>query len=133
MRYIIFFGLLMLTVPSLKAQKISTLEIVEVLNKNQAEAEYYYRNNWKVLREQALKSNYIDSFEFMIAGPEDGKPGHIVLLTTYANREQYEKAEENFGKLIEALGGIKLLNDKKPADFRKFIYSQSELVSESKL
>ena len=45
-----------------------------------------------------------------------------MLITTYANDSQYEAREANFGKLIDARGGIRLLNEKKPEEFRKVIF-----------
>ena len=37
--------------------KISTLDFVEVLNDNHDEALFFYKNNWKKLREIALKKD----------------------------------------------------------------------------
>ena len=46
----------------------------------------------------------------------------ILLITTYANKEQYDKREVHFGELIEKRGELRLLNDKKPQDFRKIAF-----------
>ena len=35
--------------------KISTIEFVEIVNNNREESIFYFENNWKVLREMALK------------------------------------------------------------------------------
>ena len=36
-------------------------------------------------------------------------------MTTYANKEQFEKREEHFQELIKEKGGLELMNEKKPA------------------
>ena len=46
-------------------------------------------------------------------------PFHIILVTTYTNKEQYKNREKHFTELIKASGGLKLLNDKKPNELRK--------------
>ena len=103
--------------------KITTIETVEILNNNSEEAIYYFENNWKVLRTMALDKGYIDSFQLLQASYTNETPFHLILITTYTNKAQYEKREDHFGELIKAKGGRKLLNDKKPSDFRKSVFS----------
>lgn len=104
-------------------QKISTVETVEVLNNNKAEAIYYFKNNWKVLRDNAIKKGYIHSYSLMETTYGEETPFHIILITTYSNKEQYEKREIHFKELIDSHGSLRLLNDKKPGEFRKSRFS----------
>ena len=103
-------------------ERITTLDFVQILNGNRAEAVHYYEHNWKALRVKAAKLGYIHSFELLETPITESEPFHFILITTYKNGEQYEKREEHFGKLIEERGSQKLLNEKKPDDFRKILF-----------
>lgn len=107
--------------------KISSVDFVAVINNNYVETLYYYQNNWKVLREAALKKNYIDSYNLLEIEPTDATPYNFILITTYANQDQYNNREAHFEELIKASGGLKLLNDKEPKDFRTFIHGQESV------
>jgi CRISPR/Cas system CMR-associated protein Cmr1 (group 7 of RAMP superfamily) len=102
----------------------SSIDFVSILNNNQAEILYYYQNNWKSLREAALKKSYIASYNLIEITPSEATPYNFILITTYANATQYENREAHFEELIKASGGLKLLNDKEPKDFRKIVHGQ---------
>ena len=104
--------------------KITTIDFVEILNGNHDEALFYYQNNWKVLREMAVEKGYIHSFQLLETPHTKSEPFHIMLVTTYGDQDQYDKREDHFGELIEKLGSLKLLNQKKPVDFRKTVFSK---------
>ena len=104
--------------------RISTIDFVEIVDDNIEEALYYYNNNWKTLREKALLKNYILSFQLLQTPLTDDSEIQLLLITTYANQEQYEKREEHFQELIGNSGGLKLLNDKKPNAFRKVAFGK---------
>ena len=106
-------------------EKLTTIETVEILNNNKAEAIYYFQNNWKVLRVMAVEKGYIDSFQLLQTPYSEETPFHIVLVTTYTSKAQYDKREEHFSELIKAKGGLKLLNDKQPSEFRTSVFSVS--------
>lgn len=108
-------------------ERISTLDFVRVLNGNKEEAEYYYQNNWRVHREKALTRGMIHSYEVLETIPSEKTPYHLILITTYANKEQFDAREDNFGRLIEEKGGLSLLNDKQPADFREIPFNNGEV------
>lgn len=116
------FLLLMMSAMSLSFaqtdQTRSTIEVVEVLNGNTAEALYYFENNWKQLRIQAVKEGYIRDFQLLVQKQAEG-PDHILLITTFFNQDQYDNREENFKLLIGRMDGLKLMNAKKPRNFRK--------------
>jgi len=104
--------------------KISTIDFVQVLNDNKAEVVFYYQNNWKQLREMALKKGFIDSYQFLETQASEAEPFHFMLITTYQNKEQYDLSEPHFEELIEQRGSLKLMNDKKPNEFRKILFSK---------
>ncbi|MEM9856454.1 MAG: hypothetical protein AAF843_03830 [Bacteroidota bacterium] len=65
--------------------RVSTIEFIQILDDNREEALFYYQNNWKVLREMAVKQGYIDSFELLETEFTEDQPYHIILITTFAN------------------------------------------------
>jgi hypothetical protein len=97
------------------------IDYVEVLNNNKSEALYYYQNNWEQLRIKAIEKGYIKSYLLLETKPTEKTPYHFMLITTYKNNLQYNASETNFNILIRESGGLKLMNDKKPGDFRKVI------------
>ncbi len=105
-------------------KRISTLDFVQVQNDNYEETLYYYQNNWNVLREWAIEENYIHSYEFVRTKYSEEQPFHFILVTTYSNKDQFDKREENFAILIKRRGGRRLKNEKQPNDFRKILYGQ---------
>jgi len=104
--------------------RITTVDFVQIVDDNKAEAEFYYQNNWKVLREMALKKDYIHSYQLLETPVSEEAPFHYMLITTYTNKAQYDLREDHFGELIKEKGELKLLNDKKPGDFRKSLFSK---------
>ena len=107
--------------------KISTVDFVQILNDNEEEALYYFQNNWKVLREMALKKEFIHSYQFLEVPPSEDAPFHLMFITTYLNEEQYKLREDHFAELIEERGPLKLLNDKKPEEFRKSLFAKEKV------
>jgi hypothetical protein len=43
----------------------------------------------------------------------------LLLITTFTDQKQYDKREDYFAELIQKAGSLKLLNDKKPTEFRE--------------
>ena len=103
--------------------RVSTLSFVQILNDSKDEAVFYFENNWKVLREKALEKDYISSFEFLELTHNDESSYNFVLITTYSDMAQFDLREEHFTELIEEKGELKLLNNKKPAEFRKTLFT----------
>ncbi len=125
----LFFVLFMFDAATAQSDtRISTIEFVQILDDNKEEALFYYQNNWKVLREMAVKKSYIDSFELLEVEFTEDQPYHIILMTTFANKDQFEKREEYFEELIKAKGPLRLLNEKKPGEFRKNLYLKERVM-----
>ncbi len=108
--------------------KISTMDFVELLNDNHEEALYFYKNNWKKLREIALEMKYIHSFQLLETEADERYPFNFILITTYSNKEQFEKREEHFSEVMKIKGGLELLNDIKPDEFRKTLFSKEKAI-----
>ncbi|WP_418603074.1 hypothetical protein [Hwangdonia sp.] len=100
---------------------VSMIDYVQVLNKNKAEALFYYQNNWQQLRIKAIEKGFITSYQLLETQPTAKTPYTFMLITTYKNKAQYEASEKNFQELIDAGDGLKLLNEKAPNAFRKVI------------
>jgi len=103
-------------------EKISSMDFVQIQNDNVAEAMHYYENNWKVLRKLALEKRYIDSYQLLKSEYTKDTPFHLILVTTYKNKVQFEAREKHFQELINSLDGLNLLNNKKPGEFRKTLF-----------
>lgn len=102
-------------------REITSTDFVKILNENTKEALFYYENNWKQLRIKALEKGYIKSYK-LLQIIDSNAEFQLLLQTTYANKAQFDKREEHFQELIKAQGAVKLLNDKKPQDFRKTLF-----------
>ena len=107
-----------------KNEKISTIDFVKIVNNNKKEVVFYYQNNWEVLRKMAVKKGYIDSYQLLETKPTKDAPFSFMLITTYKNKAQFDKRESHFQELIKAKGKLKLLNNKKPGEFRKVIFGK---------
>jgi hypothetical protein len=112
------------TVFGQKNEKISTIDFVKIVNNNKKEVVFYYQNNWEVLRKMAIKKGYIDSYQLLETKPTKDAPFSFMLITTYKNKAQFDKREPHFQELIKAKGKLKLLNNKKPREFRKVIFGK---------
>ncbi|MBR9915597.1 MAG: hypothetical protein GYB32_12360 [Algicola sp.] len=45
-----------------------------------------------------------------------------MLITTFKNKLQFNQREAHFRELMETMGGLDLLNEKQPAEFRKTLF-----------
>ena len=106
---------------------LAFMNFVEILNDNKEEAIYYYENNWKVLRDQAIERGFISSYQLLEVPYSEEAPFHIILVTSFATQEQYDAVEENFEILISERGERRLLNDKMPSEFRRIIFSKDNV------
>ncbi len=126
MRKIVFLISMLFCIVSYaqKNTKMSSIGFVQILNNNKKEAVYYYKNNWEVLRKMAVKKSYIHSYVLLETIPTKEAPFSFMLVTTYKNQKQFTKREKHFQELIKIKGKLKLLNDKKPNEFRKTLFNK---------
>lgn len=109
-----------------QTEKITTLDFVKIKDGHREEALYYYENNWKAFREIALERGYIAGYEILLTAADSIADFDIILITEYADSLQLQQIEERFQQVTKETrpGGIKLLNDLKPGDFRQNMYSK---------
>jgi hypothetical protein len=100
------------------------MDFVKIKDGKKAEAMYFYENNWKLYREEALKRKIIHSYRLVEAVPDSVGNFDLILVTVYNDSVQYPKSEENFRPILAALrpNGPALLNNLKPADFRENVF-----------
>lgn len=108
-------------------EKISTIDYVQFTNGLKAEALFYYQNNWLALRKMAKAKGYIDSFTMLETKRSKALPYDLMLITTYADIAQYDQREKNFRAVMQSRDGLKLLNEKKPNEFRINWQAQEQL------
>jgi len=122
----VFLGsiLVLAFLKEVRSQTITSIDFVQIVNGHRAEAIYFYDNNWKVYREEALKKGYIRSYQLLEVQPDSLSNYQLMLLTEYHDQTVYDRREENFQKIIKELrpDGAKLLNELKPDLFRKVVY-----------
>lgn len=128
MKALLFFVILTHSFGCL-AQTVHTYDFVKIENGLKAEFLFYYQNNWKKLRTQAVERGYIEGFSMLKVTEEHDVDYDLALITVYANNDQYKNREVNFQKVISSFQGkIDLLNDKKPDEFRKVV-GESNFIS----
>jgi hypothetical protein len=107
-----------------KPQPVVVMDFVRVKEARFAEALFFYENNWKLYRDEALRQGFITGYRVLQTKPDSAANFDLVLLTEYADSLQYNNSEKNFEGIIKHLrpNGPKLLNDMKPADFRQNLF-----------
>lgn len=111
------------------SRQTSTMDFIQIKNNYEEEALFFYKNNWKKLRVKAIEKGYIDSFLLLETEATDAAPFHIVLITTYLDKNQYNAREENFAELMKGSKGPKLLNKLTPNEFRKALFNKQRATS----
>ncbi len=100
------------------AETVTSVDVVKVIDGHVEETLYYYQSNWAKYRREALAQGFIAGYRLLV--DRDSEDDTVVLLMTdYADREQYEAREEHFGPIMDAAGGPKLLNELEPGAFRQ--------------
>jgi ketosteroid isomerase-like protein len=104
--------------------EISVLQFVKINNNLNEETVFYFENNWKLFREQAKDRGYIKSFE-ILSMPKNLKYFDLVLVTNYANEEDFNASEERFQRIIKSIRpkGPLFLNERLPLEFRETFFT----------
>lgn len=100
------------------------MDYVKIKDGRRDEALFYYENNWKIYREIALKRGYIQSFEIIEIAPNEKNQFDLILVTRYADEEQYKNSEKNFEPILKEArpNGVLLKSDLQPENFRQNIF-----------
>lgn len=106
------------------AKIYSVLDFVKIKDGKRDEAMYFYENNWKVYREDALNRGVIHSYELIEASSKDRADFDLILVTRYAGKEKLDNSEKNFEPILKQLrpNGPILKNSLQPADFRQNVF-----------
>lgn len=106
------------------AQTVLVMDFVKVKEGRQAEALFFYENNWKMYRDIALEKGFITAYRLEKTMADSSASFDLVLITEYADSSMYRKSEENFRDILSSTrpNGPLLLNELKPADFRQNVF-----------
>ena len=106
------------------SRSVIVMDFVKIKNGKKAEALFFYESNWKLYRDEAMKRNFIESYQLMEALPDSLNNFDLVLITVYKDSIQHQDSEKNFAPILKDLrpNGPALLNDLKPADFRQNVF-----------
>jgi hypothetical protein len=104
-----------------QAQTIATVDITRAKQAYEKEALYFYEQNWKAFREEALKLRYISGYQMIKTAPDTTGWFDIILITHFQDSVQRQKVEENFRPIMTRLSpnGPRMLNDIKRSEFLK--------------
>lgn len=107
---------------------VMLVDIMRINREHKAEATYYFENNWKLFREEAIKRGVITGYQFYETD-DDGQL-EFVLITEFKDEEQFGNVEANFEPILKQLrpNGPVMLNDVKPAAFRETISTKKATV-----
>lgn len=109
------------------ADAVTVVEGIKILDGKRAEAVFYYENNWAHFRREAVEQELVDSFELIVAGPDNDEPVDILLITRFRDPEQYAGIEDAYERIMDGRE-LRLLNDTVPGEFRRsaFVVQQGD-------
>lgn len=107
--------------------QIATVDIIKARAQYEKEAMYFFEQNWKPFREEALKLNHISGFQLIKTAADSTGLFNIVLITQFSDSTQFKKVEENFRPIMKRLSptGPRMLNG---VTRKEFIESGSGLT-----
>jgi len=102
-----------------------TIDLIKIKDGKRDEAIYYYENNWRFYRAEALKRGVIDSYELIDARTDAGSAFDLILITRYRGETQLANSEKAFEPIIKELtpNGPFLKGTSKPDQFRQIVSS----------
>jgi thiol-disulfide isomerase/thioredoxin len=114
-----------LGLPAVGTGIVSVVEFVKVKGGLRDEARYFYENNWRAYRAEAVKRGLIDSYEYIEVAAPHNAAFDIILLTRYKGEAQFKNSETAFEPIMKELRpkGPLLKGTFKPDDFREIVYS----------
>ena len=109
-----------------------TIDFVRIKDGKRPETMYFYEQNWKPYREEALKRGVIHSYELLESVPVTTAPFDLILITRYSGEEQHKNSEKNFEPILKQMrpDGPATMNAVKPDEFRQsvFVYRGKDLM-----
>jgi hypothetical protein len=103
---------------------ITTIDFVKIASGREAEARFFYENNWLVFRKEALKRRFIAGYQ-LLAVKDSTADYDAMLITHYRDSTQYAAIEKRFSEVMKEIqpSGLKLLNSFKPRDITTIVRS----------
>lgn len=116
------------------AQNIKTMDIVKVNARYEKEALYFYNENWKAFRNEALKKGFISGFEMLRTATDSTNHFQLILITEYADSTSFQNMERNFEPIMKAISpkGPRMLNEVPRKEFLEYIVGYDALSIISK-
>ncbi|MGE0589882.1 MAG: hypothetical protein AB7O48_14995 [Cyclobacteriaceae bacterium] len=128
MRILFTLSFILITSGLFAQTKLMLVDVIRINREHKAEATYYFENNWKLFRDEAVKQGVITGYQFY----ETDNDGQLefVLITEFKDEEQYANVEANFDPILKKLrpDGPVMLNEVKPAVFRETIATKKATV-----
>lgn len=118
-----------------QSPSVVVMDFVRVKEGRSAEALFFYQNNWKLYRDEALRQGFITGYRIVETKTDSLAGFNLVLITEYADSLQQTNSEKNFEGILKQLrpNGPVFLNELKPADFREnFYYRVGKEITSSK-
>ncbi|MBD1208361.1 MAG: hypothetical protein H9535_08025 [Ignavibacteria bacterium] len=131
MHILVFFFLLCCTSAALTQSKqssasevITVMDFVRTHKGKEAEARYFYENNWLVFRKEALKSRFIARYQ-LLSVKDSSADYDTILITHYSDSTQFAAIEKRFTEVMKQIQpqGLKLLNSLKPREMTTIVRS----------
>jgi hypothetical protein len=103
---------------------ITTIDFVKTKQGKEAEAAYFYEQNWLHFRKEALKRSYIAGYQ-LLAVKDSTADYDTMLITHYQDSAQYAAIEKRFTDVMKEIRpeGLKLLNTLKPREITTIVRS----------
>ena len=105
------------------SQKYATIDLVKAKAEFEKEALFFYEQNWKAFREEALKKKVISGYKMYRSAADSTGYFDITLITEYKNVEAHAFSEEKFRPIMKKVSpnGPKYLNEVKREQFLKYV------------
>lgn len=100
------------------------MDFVRTHKGKEAEARYFYENNWLVFRKEALKRRFIAGYQ-LLSVKDSSADYDTILITHYADSAQFAAIEKRFTEVMKQIQpqGLKLLNSLKPREMTTIVRS----------
>lgn len=101
------------------ANAIRIMDFVKINPEKEAEALFFYENNWKIYREKALEKGYISNYEMIRVKANETLNFDFILMTEFPDAAALENVELNFQPIMRELrpNGPVFLNELRQKDF----------------
>ena len=106
------------------SEVITVMDFVRTHKGKEAEARYFYENNWLVFRKEALKRRFIAGYQ-LLSVKDSSADYDTILITHYADSAQFAAIEKRFTEVMKQIQpqGLKLLNSLKPREMTTIVRS----------